>query len=43
MSYNIPTMKLKWFLLYLKYRRYLVPGLIALGVVVAAYLVYRYR
>ncbi len=30
-------MKLKWLMLYLKYRRYIVPGLVALAVVLAAY------
>jgi hypothetical protein len=37
-------MKLKWILLYLKYRRYIIPGLVLLAVVVAVYIyVTRFR
>ncbi len=35
-------MKLKWLLLYLKYRRYIVPALVVLAILVAAYF-FRFR
>jgi hypothetical protein len=34
-------MKLKWLILYMKYRRYLVPAAVVLAVLVGAYLVWR--
>ena len=37
-------MKLKWILLYLKYRRYIIPALVILAVVIAVYFLYpRFR
>jgi hypothetical protein len=36
-------MKLKWFLLYMKYRRYIIPALVVLGVLVALILYWRLR
>src|ERR1700693_1579968 len=35
--HTMPIMRLKWILLYLKYRRYIVPALVVLGLAVAIY------
>ncbi len=39
-SYRMSVMKLKWLILYLKYRRYILPGLAVLAVVVAVYFLF---
>jgi len=36
----MPLMKLKWILLYLKYRRYIVPGLTVLVCAIAVYFLF---
>jgi hypothetical protein len=33
-------MKLKWIILYLKYRRYIVPALVVIGVAIAVYFLF---
>lgn len=36
----MPIMKLKWIFLYLKYRRYVVPGLVVVAGVMAVYFLF---